>query len=102
MKPINAAYVTLGIFIGACAVFYQVDTPHAEKCETYKVSHKTVTAYVMKPPPAPPADPIIVKEACPRVSQNAENETQTELSNADETQKPRHHRRHHRVRRYWR
>ena len=101
MKPINAAYLALGTFIGVGVVFYQIDTPRADKCETYRVARKPVTAFVLKPPPAPPADPVIIKEACPRVSQNAENETQAELSNADETQKTRRHRRHHRWRRYW-
>lgn len=101
MRSSNAAFLALGTFIGVGIVFYQVDAPRADKCETYKVARKTVTSFVLKPPPSPPADPVIIKETCPRVSQNAENETQPELSNADETQKPRHHRRHHRVRRYW-
>lgn len=101
MKPINAAYLALGTFIGVGVVFFQIDTPRADKCETYRVARKSVTAFVLKSPPAPPADPVIIKEACPRVSQNAENETQADLSNADETQKPRRHR-HRRHRRYWR
>lgn len=100
MRPINAAYLALGVFIGIGTIFYQVDTPKADKCETYRVSTKSVVSYALKPPPAPPADPVIIKEACPQVSKLPENETQPVLSNTDETPKPR--RRHRRWHRRWR
>lgn len=100
MNLSNTAYVALGIIIGVGVVFYQTAIPHVNGCETVKVRRQSVTAFVLKPPPAQPADPVIIKEACPRVSQTAENETQPELSNTSETQKPR--RRHKRGHRGWR
>lgn len=68
-------------------------------CEVFKVAHKPVTAFVLKPPPAPAPIEHVVKEAC--VSPKPENVTQPELTIADDTQKPRRHRRHRRHRRYW-
>ncbi len=108
MRSSDIAYVALGAFIGVGIVFYQVDTPKADKCETYKVAAKPVTAYVMKSPP-----PIVTPAVCPPapkreplVSKTAENDTQPNLSNADDTQavRPLRHRhwRHHRTRSYWR
>lgn len=72
-----------------------------DACGTYKVINKVATSYVLKPPPAE-----VVYKACPQTTEKAcvtktpENDTQPELSNTDDTQKPRRHRRH-RVRRYW-
>lgn len=34
MMPNNVLYIALGIAIGAGIVFYQVDTPRADRCET--------------------------------------------------------------------
>ena len=66
----------------------------SKKCETFRVSNRVATSYALKPPPAPPAEKVVVKEAC--VTKTPENDTQPELSNTDDTQtKPRHHRRHH-------
>jgi len=97
MTPRETVFIALGVVIGVGVVFYQTDTPRADKCETYKISREVKVAYVLKPPPAQ-----TIYQACPQVSQKVENDTQPELSNADDTQKkPRHHRRH-RVRRYWR
>lgn len=95
MKPIDIAYLGVGVFIGAGVIFYQVDTPRADRCETYKVSRKVATAYVLKPPPAE-----VVYQACPQITQKIE-EAKVEEPVA-ELEKPRRHRRHHRVRRYWR
>lgn len=59
----NYAYLAAGIAIGVAVVFYQVDTPRADRCETYKVAAKVATAFVLKPPPAE-----VVYKACPQVT----------------------------------
>lgn len=84
-------------------VAYEPDPIQKDDCGTYKVRNKIVTAYVLKPPPPPPAirtECTVVREAC--LSSRPESDTQPELTNTDETQKKPRHRRHHRVRRYWR
>lgn len=101
MKVRDTAYLFAGLVIGVGVVFYQVDTPRADKCETYKVRQKPVTAYVLKPPPAE-----IRYEACPQTTAKAEPECQKlsdeKPESIEQTDKPRRHRRHHRVRRFWR
>jgi len=107
----NVAYLAAGMFIGVGIVFYQIDTPRSATCETYKVTTKTATAYILKPPPAE-----TIYKACPQttekvcVTKTPENVTQSDLTNTSDTQvketpknehEPRRHRRH-RVRRYWR
>ena len=91
-----------GAFIGtAIAMLAAPSVPPRSDCSLYKVDMRTVTSYALKPPPAE-----IVYKACPQTTEKAcvtkapENDTQPELSNADDTQKPRRHRRH-RVRRHW-
>jgi len=42
------------------------------------------TSYVLKAPPAPPAERVIVKEAC--VTKTPENVSKPETTNADDTQ----------------
>lgn len=91
------AYLGVGMLIGVGVVFYQTDMPRADKCETYKVSRKVQTAYVLKPPPAQ-----TIYQACPQVTERVENVSEPEIAKADESKPRRHHRRHHRVRRYWR
>jgi hypothetical protein len=108
----NVAYLAAGMFIGVGIVFYQIDTPHSVSCGTYKVASKIETAYVLKPPPAE-----VIYKACPQttekvyVTKTPENVTQSDLTNTSDTQvketpknehETRRHRRHHRVRRYWR
>jgi hypothetical protein len=100
-SPIPFAMLGLGIIIGAGLTMISVPIPsQGVKCQTYGVTHKVVTAYVLKPPPAPPPEHIVVKEACPQITERAENVSEPEISKADES-KPRK-RRHHRIRRYWR
>lgn len=50
MKASDLAYLAIGTFIGVGIVFYQVDMPRADKCQTYKVSTKSVVSYALKPP----------------------------------------------------
>ena len=86
------AYMAGGVFIGVAVVFYQVDTPYADRCETYKVASKVATAYVLKPPPAE-----VVYKACPQVTK-VEPVAEPEVVKQDEPA-PRRHRRKHR--RHW-
>lgn len=104
--PNNVLYIALGIAIGAGIVFYQVDTPRADRCETYKVARKPVTAFVLKPPPAPPAEPVVVYKACPQTTQvsptpESQINTDEKMESINQTDKQRRHRRHWR-RRHWR
>jgi len=95
-SPIPFAMLGLGIIIGAGLTLAASPTPVWNvKCQTYGVSHKVATAYVLKPPPAE-----VVYKACPQVTEKAEPVSEPEITKADES-KPRRHRRH-RVRRYWR
>jgi hypothetical protein len=75
--------------------------PHND-CNVYKVAKKSVTAYVLKPPPSPPADPIIVKEKCPQVTPVTENVTQEQVAKEDDSKSTKRYHRRHRIRRYWR
>lgn len=99
MKMENMVWMCAGAILGLAVTFYETDVPQSNDCVAYKIRQKVVTAYVLKPPP-----PIIEKEICPAapvcVSSKAENDTQTDLSITDDTQKPRH-RRHRKYRRYW-
>lgn len=94
MKQSDFAYVAVGVFIGAAVVFYDTDTPRNDTCETYKVNRKIVTSYALKPPPAE-----VRYEACPQTTVKAEPVSETIETKAEEP--PRRHKRHHRVRRYW-
>lgn len=65
-------------------------------CGVFKVNEKPVTAFVLKPPPAPPPEKVIVKEACPAPKVEEASPAQEKAE-----EKPRR-KRHYRVRRYWR
>lgn len=91
-----------GVAVGLVLGFFAAPTPEqTDSCSVFKVDRKPVTSYVLKPPPAE-----VVYKACPQTTEKVcvtkipENDTQPELSNANDTQKTRRHRRH-RVRRYW-
>lgn len=101
MKFSNAAYLALGTFIGVGVVFYQVDMPKSDECQTFKVATKSVVSYALKPPPAPAPDPIIIREKCPTPdSQKLSDEKPETIEQAED--KPRRHHRHMRHhRRYW-
>jgi hypothetical protein len=101
MRMNNYAYLAAGIAIGVAVVFYQVDTPRADKCETYKVAAKVATAYVLKPPAQ---EPTVIYKACPQTTENVDPVNTLE-KRVEETPKNEHEprrRRRHRVRRYWR
>lgn len=96
----DCAYIGLGTFIGVAVIFYQIDTPRSEACQTYKVATKPVTAYVLKPPPPPLPDPIIIKEKCPAPDNLKLSDEKPEIIEQAEDKPRRHHRRHWR-RRHW-
>jgi hypothetical protein len=96
-SSIPFAMLGFGIIIGAGLMLAATPTPVWNvKCQTYGVSHKVATSYVLRSPPAE-----VVYKACPQVTEKAEPVSEPEIAKVDEI-KPRHHRRHHRVRRYWR
>ena len=99
---LNAAFAsfTAGALMGiaTCIAMSPVAIPK-DDCEIYRVSSKVATAYVLKAPPAPEPEKIIVKEAC--VTPAPENVSKPETTNADETQY-KQRRRHRRMRAIWR
>jgi len=67
-----------------------------------KVERQTQIAYVLKPPPGPPPETIIVKESCPApVAQKCESSQVSEKAAEEETAEPQRKRRKHRYR-HWR
>lgn len=96
---INFGWIAAGVAIGTIGVLLSTPLPAVRgDCAVYSVAHKVATAYVLRPPPSPALDPVIVKEKCPTpaaeiVSEQAETKTE---------EKPLRHRRHHRRRAYWR
>jgi hypothetical protein len=71
-------------------------------CGVQKVERQTQIAYVLKPPPAPPPETIIVKESCPApVAQKCESSQVSEKAAEEETAEPQRKRRKHRYR-HWR
>lgn len=97
MEKARFVYFAVGLLLGVAIVFYDVDMPVEQRCETYKVKTKAVTAYVLKPPYVAPE---IIHEKCP-VLKNPEIINQSEpVVNEAVEEKPRHRRRHRR--RYWR
>ena len=98
-NAIFASFIA-GILMGVvtCSVMAPIPIPKKD-CDIYRVANEVATSYVLKAPPAPPAERVIVKEAC--VTPTPENVSKPEITNADETQeKPR--RRHRRMRAIWR
>lgn len=101
MKPSEIVYLAIGTFIGIGVVFYRVDMPKADKCQTYTVATKSVTSYALKPPP-----PVVIPANCP-VAPKCEKENiieqEQETEKVEEKKLTRRHRHwRHRVRRYWR
>lgn len=90
-------YFTLGLLAGVAIAFYDVDMPIEQRCQTYTVQTKAVTAYVLKPPYVAPE---IIREKCPapQVIKADENVSEPGITNIED--KPRH-RRHRRHRRHW-
>lgn len=52
-------------------------------CGVEKIRQEIQTAYVLKPPPAPPPEQIIVKEACP-APQKVENQNPEQVDAREE------------------
>jgi hypothetical protein len=75
-------------------------------CTIPHVTTKTVTAYVLKPPPPVvehPTCPIAPVPKCEQLTQEQDSVSRNETTNADERKPTRVHRRHHRrYRAYWR
>lgn len=94
-----------GLILGTSVTMATVPSAiKSNHCETYTVSRKVATAYVLRPPPSIPAEPVkcplaVAPAVCPAPAQvDSENKPDVE-----DVQKPhRRHHRHHRRRAYWR
>lgn len=94
----NFGWIAAGVAIGTIGVLFATPLPAARgDCAVYSVAHKVATAYVLRPPPSPAPDPVIVKEKCPAPAVEVINE-RAETKAEERPRKRRHHRRH---RRYW-
>ncbi len=100
MTPKDCGYIAAGVFIGVGALFYKIDTPRSEACQTYKVATKSVVSYALKAPTAPSPDPIIIKEKCPAPDNQKLSDEKTETIEQAED-KPRRRHRHMRRHRRW-
>lgn len=72
-------------------------------CGVFKVNEKTVTSFVLKPPPSPAAEPAVCPVAPKCEAQPTslpETDSKANQTNADEAKPKRH--RHRRYRAYWR
>lgn len=95
-NPLVTAF--LGAGLAAAVTVSATPVPSMnEDCKTYRVRQKAVTAFVLKPPPAPIPDPVVIKEKCeaPKVEESAVEEPRP-------TRRHHHKRWRHRVRAYWR
>lgn len=101
MKILTNPLVTALMGAGLAAAVTIPATPVPvmnSECQTYRVRQKAVTAYVLKPPPAE-----VIYKACPQVTQKCEAPKVEEPTAEPVKEAPRrHHRRHRRVRAYWR
>lgn len=104
MKYLDQSNVLVGALsfvLGCFVISLTVPIPKAkDSCETYTVSRKAVTSFVLKPPRVGPlvCPPV---EACPsQVKETTENVSKEEISKENDT-KPVHRYRRHRVRAYW-
>jgi hypothetical protein len=104
----NIVMITGAAIAGAFSMALMVKEPVAanpENCKLYKVSTETRVAYVLRPPPAPPPEKIIVKEACAPVVQpeEAENTATEKCEEKKNTSLRKRHRYGYRHRRWrWR
>lgn len=54
-----------GAILGAVfMVFMTPDPAPREDCRIHVVDRKVATAYVLKPPTVPPAEPVVIREKC--------------------------------------
>lgn len=105
MKRESFLWFCLGMILGLGVIVASPQMSSNKKCETYKVSEKVATSYVLKP--------VVIKEKCSPVKQEqcenisrqettteSESISQEEATNIKEN-KPERRRRHRRYRRYW-
>ncbi len=86
----------MGLFVGVGIVVATVPiSTDKNKCETYFVSKKVATSYVLKPPFQPAVEKVVFKDPEPRA---VDKETE-KVEPKEEAPKKRHYRRH---RRHWR
>jgi hypothetical protein len=88
--------------IGAFLMVFLIQEPvvsNQKECKVYKVATEVRTAYVLKPPPAPAPERIIVKEEC-KIPVEKERVEETETTEKCEQVKPRRKYANHRNRRH--
>lgn len=106
-----AAWLFCGAVVGGGAVLLFHEDPSAREdhrsCMTYKVSTRSVTSYVLKPPPAevvykacPQTTSLITKASDEVVKEEAKSNDEAKSDEAKEEEKPR--RKRHRHWRHWR
>ena len=90
---------TTGLAVGFGVSFATMPSAMVKnRCETYLVSKKVATSYVLKPPFQPAVEKVVFKDPEQRTVQQ-EKETEKVETKDEEAPKRRHHRRH---RRHWR
>lgn len=105
-----AVWTAIGAVIGGAAVsLFDISVDDKleklNRCVTYKVSNQTMTSYVLKPPPATQAAcpaPQVQKEEPFKKAVYVPDEPEETVVEKEISKPQRHHRRHYRVRRYWR
>lgn len=96
-------WFTVGAVTGLILVMFAAPVPAAKKqCDLYKVSKHVATSYVLKPPPSPLPDPVIIKEKCSAPVAATEDSVSAPEATNDDSRPRRHHRSHWRHRRHWR
>ena len=106
IKHVAMVYkIALSVCIGFALAMAAFPAPKtSDNCGVYKVNSRPVTAFVLKPPPSPPAEPAtcpVAPKCEPQVTNSEDSVSKTEASNVDERQSRRHHRRRYRVKAYW-
>lgn len=104
MKYLDQSNILVGALsfvLGCFMISLTVPIPKVKNsCETYTISRKEVTSFVLKPPHVEPliCPPVAT---CPaQVTETPENVTKEEISKETDT-KPTRRYRHRRVRAYW-
>lgn len=94
------ALVTMTAVMGVVLITNTAPVPKpTEDCKLFKVDEKAVTAFVLKPPPAPvPVCPVAEAPKCP--PQALPEIPVEEAKKVDDP--PRRKRYRHRIRHYWR
>lgn len=100
MKPnFSFAYFVMGTLVGVGLFVATSPMPVSKNsCETYLVSNKVATAYVLRPPPPEPAvcpKPQVTKCPDPVISE------ETAKAEDTQTEERKRRRKYRRIRRYW-